>query len=293
MKMKNTIVIWIMISCVQLLGMTNYTMATEYYLCPTTAYFEVYSWDDHDFKLSQKIYFENINSFAWSNYNRYTGDVYFEGRNPNANILKSYIYNFNIDNPAILKPVREGRYPALSTDGKNLVYYQHPNQLWLLNLKNEQTKIIADDMLNYRPPVWISPNRLLYYSKTRQLILLDILTGEKRATGHEKIDPGALSPDGKTVLCTDGNRIFLYSIDTNKIEVIKESKHLSIGSDFIWLPDGKSFFYSRQTWVKQLQFLEGHELFLFSLSDKTEKNLTEARIPFWGSVFIGNHFNPR
>ena len=97
MKMKNTIVIWIMISCVQLLGMTNYTMATEYYLCPTTAYFEVYSWDDHDFKLSPKIYFENINSFAWSNYNRYTGDVYFEGRNPNANILKSYIYNFNIN----------------------------------------------------------------------------------------------------------------------------------------------------------------------------------------------------
>ncbi|KQC11410.1 MAG: hypothetical protein APR62_01645 [Smithella sp. SDB] len=289
MKIKNTIVICIIISCVELLVMTNYTMATEYYLAPTSAYFEVYSWDDHDFKLSQKINFEKIDHFAWPNCDKSTGDVYFEGENIDSKHKTSYIYKFNIDNPAKLKLVLEGRYPALSTDGKLLVYYQHPNQLWLLNLKNEQIEMIVDDMLNYRPPVWISPNRLLYYSNTRQLILLDILTKEKRVTGHEKIVPGALSPDGKTVLCSDARKIYIYSIDTNKIETIKETKFLSIGSDFIWRPDGKSFFYWRQTWAKQLQLQEGYGSFLFSLEDKTEKQLA----PFGGSVFIGNNFNPR
>jgi tricorn protease-like protein len=222
-----------------------------------------------------------------------TGDVYFERQDVPSMRAKSYIYNFNIEDPANVKLVHEGHYPSLSTDGKWLVYYRHPNELWLYNFQNAQANKIADDIDHYRPPVWISPNRLLYNSKTNQLILLDVLTEEKRVTGHEKIIPGVLSPDGKTVLCTsyDARKILLYSIDNNKIETIMESKHLSIGSTFTWRPDGKSFFFGRQTWSKMFQLLEVNEFFLFSLEDKIEKHLSSDRC-FLG-VFIGDRFNKK
>ena len=99
-------------------------------------------------------------------------------------------------------------------------------------------------------------------------------------TGYEKIIPGALSPDGKKVLCSTGKKIILYFIDDNKIETIKENKYISVGSIFIWRPDGKSFLY----WESQWSLLEGKSLFLFTLNDRTETDLSSGINAFGGVV---------
>ncbi|MDQ5986430.1 MAG: hypothetical protein CSYNP_02154 [Syntrophus sp. SKADARSKE-3] len=198
--------------------------------------------------------------------------------------MKVSIYKYNPWNNPQCEKLLEARYPSLSPDGKWLTYYHHPGQLGLFNIEKKQTKIIAYDMYHTQPPVWISSNRMLYYSVNNQLILLDISTGEKRMTGYEKIIPGALSPDGKTVLCGtfDGKKIILYSINDNKIETVYENR-LSIATNFIWRPDGRSFLFHRQTWSQQLRLREGGSLFLFSLKDRKEKDLNSG-INLFGGV---------
>ena len=264
-------------------------MSEEYYLIGTANSInalEVYNLNKDVFKLHKKTIFPMINYIQWPIYNRVTNDLYFEGRSEDAIHRGSFIYKYNHDNNPKTERLLEGRYPALSPDEKWLTFYQHPNKWKFLNLENMQTKEIVDEIDNFRPPVWISNNRLLYNSINNQLIILDLLTGEKRMTGYEKIIPGSLSPDGKKVLCGtyDGMKIILYFIDDNKIETIKESKFLTIGTTFIWRPDGKSFLYKRQTWSTVLQLREGGLLFLFSLEDKKETDLNSGINIFGGVV---------
>jgi Tol biopolymer transport system component len=277
MKTKKTAVIYAVIILAQLFLVGNFAMSEEYYLLATVSYNEIGAFNLHDnvFKLHKKIKFPKICNFHWPNFNRVTHDLYFEGIREDDIYRENFIYKCNPDSNPKAEQLLKGRYPALSPDGKWLTYYLHPNKLELFNLENKQTKEITNDMYNRQPPVWISNNRMLYYSINKQLILLNILTGEKRMTGYEKIIPGSLSPDGKKVLCGtyDGTKIILYSIDDNKIETVKESKFLTIGTIFIWRHDGKSFLYWRRTWSEQLKFREGGSLFLFSLKDKTEKDL--------------------
>lgn len=288
MKTKNTVVIYAVIILVQLFLLANYAMSEEYYLigtAPSRNEMEVFSLNEDVFKLHKKIELPSISHYQWPSYNRVTHDLYFEGQSEVPQHWGSYIYKYNTKNNPQIEQILKARYPALSPDGKWLTYYRHPGHLGLLNLENKQTKEIADDMYSKKPPVWISNNRMLYYSINNQLVLLDISTGEKRMTGYEKIIPGSLSPDGKTVLCGtyEGRKIILYSIDDNKIETIKESKFLTIGTTFIWRPDGKSFLYKRQKWSSVLQFREGGLLFLFSLEDKTEKDF-DSGISIFGGV---------
>ena len=285
MKTKNAVVIYALITLVQLFLLVNYAMGEEYYLIGTASSInemEIFSLNGDVFKLHKKIKLPEIIYFQWPNYNRVTHDLYFEGSSEIPTHSR-YIYKYNPDNNHPIEQILEGAYPALSPDGKWLAYRQ--GHLWLFNLEKKQTKEIADDMNNVQPPVWISNSRMLYYSINNQLILLDILTGEKRMTGYEKIIPGALSPDGKKVLCVnlESDKIILYSINDNKIETIKESKFLSINSNFIWQPNGKSFLFCRQRWSTVLQLKEWGSLFLFSLEDRTEKDLNLG-IGFLGGV---------
>lgn len=288
MKLRNIIVISVIVICFHLFWRINFAMSEEHYLIGTAELneMEVFSLNEGVFKLHKKIKLPEITHFQWPNYNRATHDLYFEGHCEVPKHRGQYIYKYNPANNPQIEQLLEARYPALSPDGKWLAYYKHPGKLGILNLKNKQTKKIADDMDNNQPPVWISNNRMLYYSINNQLILLDTSTGEKRMTGYEKIIPGALSPDGKTVLCGtfDGNKIILYSINDNKIETVYENR-LSIATSFIWRPDGRSFLFHRQTWTQQIQLREGGSLFLFSLDDRTEKDLNSGIGLFGGVVW--------
>jgi hypothetical protein len=269
-----------------LLG-NNYAMSKEYYLIPTTDDFKEYLLDGNEFKLIKSISFEKIRNFAWPNYNKSNHDLYFAGLPDEGNSRTNYIYKYNASKKPNLETLIKGSNPSLSPDGQWLAYYQHPNKLWTINLESKQKMKLVDDIANLQPPVWVSNNSLLYYSSTNQLIILDIIRGDKRKTGHEMVIPGSLSPDGNTVLCSSShsNKIFIYSIDTNKLETIKESNILSIGSNFIWRPDGKSFLYTRQTLANVLRFREMGDLFLFSIDDRAEKQLLKW-FHFFGGVEV-------
>jgi hypothetical protein len=285
---NKAVTFYVLLIFVQLFGGINYAMSEEYYLIATdngSNYMEVFSLRKDVFKLHKKIEFPMISNFQWPNYNHVTHDLYFEGLSEDARHRGSFIYKYNTDNNPKTEQLLEGRYPALSPDGKLLTYYRHPNHLVLFETKSKLIKEIGDDIDNCRPPVWVSNKRLLYYNVKKQMILFDISTGKKQMTGYEKIIPGSLSPDGRTVLCGNyaGNKIILYFIDDNKIETIKESNFLTIGTTFIWSPDGRSFLYARQKWSSVLRLREGHSLFLFSLVDRTEKDL-DSGIPLAGGV---------
>ncbi len=261
----------------------GYAITKEYYLIPNANILEVHSLEGSEFKLIKKVPFEKIRNFAWPNYNKLNHDIYIEAESAESIHKTSYIYKYNANNNPNISISLEGRYPSLSPDGQWLAYYLHPNKLWIINLESRQTIKIADDINNYQPPVWVSNNRILYNSTTNQLVSLDIIKGEKLITGYKGVIPGALSPDGKRVLCTGSNKIYIYTVDTNSLETIKESNSLSIDNKVIWRPDGKSFLYLRQTWANQLRFSEGDGLFLFSLEGRAETLLLK-QFHFFGGL---------
>lgn len=278
----NVVIFNFIIICVQWFGGCNCVMGYEYYLIANGSTFDGYTLDGQEWRLSGELKFEGIWNYAWPSYYRSANVLYFEGQDKET--YKTNIYKYSRDEKPQIVQLIEGRLPSLSTDGQWLTYYRHPNQLWLFDIGNRQTRKIADDMENYQPPVWISPSRILYYSVNKQLVLLDTATSDKKTIGHEKIIPGALSPDGKLVLCGsyDGQKIYLYTIETNTTEVIKENKFLGMHSRFIWRPDGKGFFYLGQRWSTILTLREGYSLFLFSLVDRTEIHLPGGH--FFGGV---------
>ena len=217
---------------------------------------------------------------CWPSYNLKNGNIYFEAIGQDE-VRTTYIYSIN---PSLKKlqpqKILKGRKPSLSPDGSLLAYYRHPNQLWILNIKDRENKLMATDIPNRRPAVWISQYRLLYNNLEDMLIILDTSTGKKKLTGYDGIVAGALSPDGKKVLCVDagGRKVFLYFIETNELSLLKKSKYLSIGSSFVWSADGNSFLYTRQTWANQMKLLEGKDMFYYTIDGKERRVLSNIAL---------------
>lgn len=209
----------------------------------------------------------------WPSFDEKSEKIYFEALQEGEG-RSAYIYSVNLLSKDLQpQKILQGRKPSLSPDGNMLAYYLHPNKLWLFNISEQTNRLIGTDIPNRRPAVWISQYRLLYNNLENMLIILDTSTGKKKLTGYDGIVAGALSPDGKKVLCVDvnGRKIFLYVIKTNKMSLIKKSKHLSIGSSFVWSADGNSFLYTRQTWANQLKLSEASDMFQYLLDGKERR----------------------
>ena len=115
---------------------------------------------------------------------------------------------------------------------------------------------------------------------------LDTVSGNVESTGHDYVIPAALSPEGDQVLCGsyDGAKIFMYTIKTNKINVLKKTKLFSMGSNFVWSHDGKYFLYTRQTLSNLIKFNEIRSLFLYSLEGREIKLL--YKFSLFGGISI-------
>ncbi|MBN1907070.1 MAG: hypothetical protein JW927_18470 [Deltaproteobacteria bacterium] len=213
---------------------------------------------------------KKVNDVYWPSYNHKNGNIYFSTMSLNEE-HKTCIYEVNIVNKEE-KPVKivEGRFPSISPAGDFLLFYIHPYQLWVLDLKKNSSKILFSDMMNYSPAVWCANDKVLYATTSNKLFEYNIVTGEKRDTGYDNVIPSSLSPDGNLVLCGsfDGDKIYLYSVNTKTMKVLKKSRALTIGASFIWSSDGKSFLYTRQTWSNTIRISEAQDLFHYYLDGK-------------------------
>jgi hypothetical protein len=225
----------------------------------------------------------------WPSYDEEKESIYFVAKSKLVPDANPNIYSISLLalNQEPKKLIDNARFPSLSPNNNILAFYRHPNQLWIQILKNMNPQKVAIDFANYQPCVWVSNTHLLYIDSNNQLVMFDVSKGEKQKTGYSGIIPGALSPDGKKVLCgsTDGMKIYFYFPLSNNIKPIKESKFRSMGTSFIWLPDGSGFLFTRQTWSNIVRFNESRDLFLYILNGRDETLLLEKTALF-GGAFI-------
>jgi Tol biopolymer transport system component len=222
-------------------------------------------------------------SMIWPSYDKKNGLLYFEAKNDDFGWASQIFSKKLCDKKEHPIKVIKGLSPSISPNGSLLVYYQHPNQLWLLEIKSQAKKQIVSNVSNGKPIVWISDKDFLFTDKNEKLIRMDVVSGRVKNTGHQYVIPDALSPDGERVLCGsyDGQKIFIYTIKTNSITTFKKTFFFSMGSSFVWTLDGKQFLYTRQTLLNLIQLNESRSLFLCSLDGK-EKKLID-----WFALFGG------
>lgn len=229
---------------------------------------------DGQFKvIRQPFLAEKWQRAVWPNFNRKTGQVYFEATNTDFGSTP-HVFAFSFPAERIVPEIIiEGRYPSVSPTGSLLAYYRHPNQLWVMDLRSKKsTKLI----LNYagrNPATWLSDEEILYNDTANHLYKINTSSGAKVDTGFQKVIPGALSPDGEMVLCGsyDGKIIYLYSTKTDKLKILKKLFFLSMGSCFIWFPDSSHFFFTRQTFSNQIKLKESRSLFYSSMEMEEQK----------------------
>lgn len=219
--------------------------------------------------------------------------IYFVAKSGHEQGANANIYRISLlaVNQEPRKLIDNARYPSLSPNNNLLAFYRHPNQLWIYSLKNMSAQKAAIDFAKYQPCVWVSSTQLIYIDSNNELIMFDVPKGEKHKTGYSGIVPGALSPDGKKVLCgsSDGKKIYFYFPLSNKIEPIKENRFRSMGTSFIWLPDGSGFLFTMQPWSNFLRLNESRDLFLYMLSEREETLLLGKTALFGGAFFhLGN-----
>jgi hypothetical protein len=225
----------------------------------------------------------------WPSYDKVKETIYFvaksildQGADPNI-----YSISLLASNQEPRKMIDNARHPSLSPNNSLLAFYRHPNQLWIQSLVDMNAQKAVSDFANYQPCVWVSNTHLLYIDLANEMVFLDASKNEKHKTGYNGIVPGALSPDGKKVLCasSDGMKLYFYFLLSNELKLIKESKFRSMGTSFIWLPDGRGFLFTMQTWSNILRFNESSDLFLYMLSEK-EETLLLGKTALFGGAFI-------
>lgn len=225
----------------------------------------------------------------WPSFDKKNGIIYFFAKNSLEKGASAGIYRLSLLalNQEPIKIINNARHPSLAPDNNTMAFYRHPNQLWLHNLTETNEKKIVSDIANYQPCVWVSNTHLLYIDLSKDLVLFDTTKGEKQKTGYKSVVPGTLSPDGKKVLCgsSDGKKIYIYSQPSNELKLIKENKVQSVGTSFIWLPDGTGFLFTMQTWSNILKLNESRDLFLCVISENDEYFLF-PKIALFGGVFI-------
>lgn len=241
----------------------------------------------NDNKLSKFREILNRNNWSyvsWPSYDPVNEIIYFEAQN-NVHGFSRMIFGITRPfNSETEKKIIEGRRPAISPDGSLLCFYRHPNQLWVLNIKTNDSHLLLSNFADYQPTVWISDQSILYSDTDNQLIKFDVVGGKAEPAGHKFIIPGAISPDRKQVLCGsyDGKSIYFYNIDKNEVVKIKKSGIFSMGTSFLWSQDDEQFLYTRQTFTNLIKFNESRSLFLF-LSKKKEIELIDKFELFGGT----------
>jgi hypothetical protein len=286
------IFLFIFIAVFQINIVNAFGQNNEFYLITDGNNFEIWNLNGNDFVNVTKLNFNGVTELKWPTYNKLIGDLYFEAHSEKEK--GSYIFKYSAKTKK-LERLFKGEQPTLSPDGSKLAYYhQIPNafpKLALVDLVSMKTSIIEEDFWYQPMIVWVSKDCFLYKKRSGNLSLFNVMNGQDKDTGLDNLWPTVLSPDGTRVLCVsdDDLRIYLYYIETNKIELLEKNFLLKIRADFIWRPDGKSFIYMRQSWSNAFKLDEAFSLFLYSIENGSEKKIKE-RFYFLGGVEVGEEF---
>lgn len=232
---------------------------------------------------------ERWGSLNWPCYNDNADIMYLEAnREPfggSSHIISTTLLT-STHQPIILTM---GKMPSLCPNGEFVAFYRHPNQLWIFEVKTKDSKLLISDIIDIQPAVWISNRHLLYTNTKRNMLILDIISGNITNTGHQDIIPSVLSPSGTHILCGNynGDKIFLYTPKDNTLKLLKNSKILSLGTSFVWFPSEQAFLYSRQSfWNNLIKFKEGQNLYIHPF-DKKEKKLADQCYLTGGFFYSG------
>lgn len=137
----------------------------------------------------------------WPCYSKRNKIIYFEAENKNFGLSRQIFCIELGDKTKNPRKVVEGRRPSISSNGKLLSYYRHPNELWMLEIDSQKEMRLVSDISDYQPAVWISEQSLLYNDKNNHLMKLDVFSNKTDNTSYDDVIPAALSPDGNRVLC--------------------------------------------------------------------------------------------
>jgi hypothetical protein len=286
------IFLFIFIAVFQINMVNAFAQNNEFYLTSYDNNFYICALNGNNFIEVSKLNFNGVTELKGPTYNKSNGDLYFEAHPEMEKV--SYIFKYNAKTKKLEK-IFKGEEPFLSPDGSKLAYYHQISnaypKLYIVDLESMETYIVEDDFGHQPTLVWVSEDRFLYKKNNGNLSLFNVTNGQNQDTGLADVWPSALSPDGTRVLCssTDLLRIYLYYIETNKLEMVERNFFLKNRPEFIWRPDGKSFIYARQSWSNTIKIDEEPSLFLYSVESKSEKKIKE-RFYFLGGVEVGEEF---
>lgn len=196
--------------------------------------------------------------------NIYFQKTYYD-KKPNIAFIN--LTNINI---ASVTPITDGLMPTISHNGKYLMYKYCKMgtncSIIIYDTKSNHILSTINDINQIIPNfLWYNDNSIIYYSKNNQTILYNIFTNDKSILNIDStIIPCELSPDRSMLLCIDKSRkiTHIYNIKQNIIEHLFAHKHNTICDSFVWNPNNKGFFYSRQPDFRLKYLLNMNDLFL-------------------------------
>ncbi len=140
---------------------------------------------------------------------------------------------------------------SLSPDEKVIAFYRHPNKAIIkkyADLEKEGCERIVATDASARP-IWVSNSELVYYSKAKNIVKLDVDSGVQLTLAKD-VFPESVSPDGKYMLCSKKDSIYLYDVSHLQLRLLKKGGGLYNSSPDIWSWGGRYFLYSKYQKVK-------------------------------------------
>lgn len=223
---------------------------------------------------------------VWPTYDSNTNTLFVEALDSES--LNRFIVQASFNNgkiSGIKKIIKDGRMPKLSPNGAVLAFYNHPHQLSLYNLKPKEEFNLSNDLNDRYPVVWLSNDEVMYKSKFKRIVILNIKTKEKRYLDsplENDFYPYCLSVDSKFVYggSFDGNKIYSYSLSENKINLIK--KYKVVGGITNIIANEKGFVFTKQR-VRDLFLLKDlPRLFYYDFKDESEVEISSPTRLFGG-----------
>ncbi|WP_148560965.1 hypothetical protein [Magnetospira sp. QH-2] len=157
------------------------------------------------------------------------------------------------------KPIVQGQAPSLSPDETQLAYVTQSNDLMILDLNSQKSRLIDVQVRYFTSPLWLDSHRLLYRlnishneedrNPEKDLVLFDFATGTRRL-----LEPRALYPIARTskgqVICGDyfARSLSLLDLETSTLQELFRSKLFKVGPIPILRPNNQGFLYARQNW---------------------------------------------